>query len=550
MHIRKALISNFKCFEGTFPILFNKHLNIIVGINEAGKSTILEAINLALSGWIYGRYLITELSQSLFNSIAVSKYLAAVNAGDSVEPPRILIELYFEIEDESLKATFEGNGNSLREKASGIQFQVFFNEKHREQYEILLQSGKPISSLPIEYYDFAWSTFARDDTITPRGIPFKAALIDSSNTRLQSGSDIYIARIIRDFLSDEYKIKISQAHRELKGVFMDSSAIKEVNRELEQKQLTGKKVELSIEMSTKNAWESSITTYLDDIPFSNIGKGEQCIVKTKLALSHKKALEANVILLEEPENHLSYGKLNELLSFIKEKSQEKQVIVSTHSSFVANKLGLDSLILLNIDECTKSRLEIRMLDLRQETKRYFEKLAGYDTLRLILSKRAILVEGPSDELVVQKAFMKHNHEKLPIENEIDVISVGTSFLRFLEITVKIGKPVHVVTDNDGDYLNKVKKKYEQYEKCATVTICADDNDDLKTLEPQIVHANKARLTDLRAVLGLKKEEYPDADSIAVYMQNNKTECALRLFESKVDLDFPKYILRAVGVSDV
>lgn len=474
----------------------------------------------------------------------------AVRSGNNAEPPMILIELYFEIEDESLRAAFEGNGNSLREKASGIRFKIYFNEKHREQYEILLQSKEHIASLPIEFYDFSWSTFARDDTITPRGIPFKAALIDSSNTRLQSGSDIYIARIIRDFLSEEYKIKISQAHRRLKDVFMESSSIREVNKELDQKQLTGKKVELSIEMSTKNAWESSITTYLDDIPFCNIGKGEQCIVKTKLALSHKKALEANVILLEEPENHLSHGKLNELLSFIKEKSQEKQVIVSTHSSFVANKLGLNSLILLNIDECTKSRLEIRMCDLREETKRYFEKLAGYDTLRLILSKRSILVEGPSDELIVQRAFMEHNHGKLPIENEIDVISVGTSFLRFLEIAVKIGKPVHVVTDNDGDYLNKVKKKYEQYEKFDTVTICADDNEDLKTLEPQIVHVNKTKLADLRVALCLKEEEYPDADSITVYMQNNKTECALRLFESNVDLDFPKYILKAVGVSDV
>ena len=548
MHIKKAIIQNFKCFEGPFSIEFNKNLNIIVGINEAGKSTILEAINLALTGWIHGKYLVSELSQSLFNSKAISKYLSAINSDVIIEPPSILIELYFEIEDESLNALYEGNGNSLREKASGVQFKIYFNEKHREQYDLLLQAEEPVNSLPIEYYDFSWSSFSRDDTITPRGIPFKAALIDSSNTRLQSGSDIYIARIIRDFLSEEYKIKISQAHRKLKDAFMDSSSIKEVNKELEQKQLTGKKVELSIDMSTKNAWESTITTCLDDIPFANIGKGEQCIVKTKLALSHKKALEANVMLLEEPENHLTHCKLNELLTFITEKNQDKQVIVSTHSSFVANKLGLDNLILLNIDECSGDRCKIRMSELKDETKRYFEKLAGYDTLRLLLSKRAILVEGASDELVVQKAFMKYHDGRLPIAEQIDVISVGTSFLRFLEIAVMIGKQVHVVTDNDGDYLNKIKKKYEQYEKYHTVCICADDNDALRTLEPQIVDANKDNLDGLRAILCIKKEEYPDAKSIVKYMENYKTECALKLFESPRDFDFPKYILKAIGVS--
>lgn len=64
MHITKVNIVNFKCFDGLFTLDLNPNLNILVGDNEAGKSSILEAINLALSGWINGRYLLTELSQS------------------------------------------------------------------------------------------------------------------------------------------------------------------------------------------------------------------------------------------------------------------------------------------------------------------------------------------------------------------------------------------------------------------------------------------------------------------------------------------------------
>jgi predicted ATP-dependent endonuclease of OLD family len=37
-------------------------------------------------------------------------------------------------------------------------------------------------------------------------------------------------------------------------------------------------------------------------------------------------------------------------------------------------------------------------------KNILNKLPGYDTLRLILCNKAILVEGPSDELIVQKAY--------------------------------------------------------------------------------------------------------------------------------------------------
>ena len=180
MFIYKILIENFKCFEGRFSLDLNKGLNILVGDNEAGKSSILEAIHLALSGWIYGRYLKNELTQSLFNSQIIQKYLNSIKSDDPLPPPQILIELFFEIENDSLKALFEGNGNSLKQPACGIQFKISFNEKYQGEYGILLENRDEIKSLPIEYYDFSWSSFARDDRITPKSIPFKSALIDSS----------------------------------------------------------------------------------------------------------------------------------------------------------------------------------------------------------------------------------------------------------------------------------------------------------------------------------------------------------------------------------
>jgi putative ATP-dependent endonuclease of OLD family len=546
MFIKEIIIENFKCFEGRFPLEFNNGLNILVGDNEAGKSTILEAIHLALSGWIYGKYLRTELTQSLFNNKVIDNYLVSLKSDNPLPPPYIFIELFFEIEDNSLKAIFEGNGNSLKQKACGIQFKISFNEKYQGEYSILLEHSDETSSLPIEYYDFSWSSFARDDRLTPKTIPFKSALIDSVNNRYQNGSDVYISRIIRDLLSDEHKVKISQAHRKLRDSFSKDDVIIDVNEEIKQKEISNKKVELSVDLSTKSAWETSLITYLDDIPFNFIGRGEQCLVKTKLALSHKKSQEANILLLEEPENHLSYSKLNKLINYIKSSHEEKQIIISTHNSFVANKLGLGSLILLNTDKATNKRNEIRITDLDEKTKKYFEKLAGYDTLRLILCRKAILVEGPSDELIVQKSYINQNDGKLPIEDEVDVISVGMSFLRFLEIAKKIKKPVVVVTDNDGDYKNKVKKKYEDYKECTTIKICADSNNNFPTLEPQIVEANKDQLDTLRGILGISVESYPGKDSVIKYMTEHKTDCALKIFDTDEKIKFPQYILDAIS----
>ena len=539
MYIKKIIIENFKCFEGKFSLDFNKHLNILVGDNEAGKSTILEAINLALSGWMYGKYIGAELTQALFNNKVIIQFLESLKTDNQLQPPHIMIELYFDITDESLKARFEGNGNSLKEKECGIQFKINFDEKYKNEYNILVSNGGNLSSLPIEYYVFSWASFAREE-LTPKSIPLKSALIDSSSNRNQNGSDVYISRIIRDLLTDEHLVNVSQAHRKLKDAFAEDKAVKAINEALKQKQISDKTVELSVDVATKTAWETSLTTYLDGIPFSYAGRGEQSLVKTKLALSHNKSQQANVILLEEPENHLSHARLNKFVNDIKDGNKEKQIIISTHSSFVANKLGLSSLILLNADKHSFKRSKVRITDLSEDTKDYFEKLSGYDTLRLILCNKAILVEGPSDELIVQKAYHIKKH-KLPIEDEVDVISVGTSFERFLEIAEKVKKPVVVVTDNDGDYENNITKKYKQYEKIPTIKICADNRNHLKTLEPQIVDANLYQIAILQKALGIIIE----AEKLMIYMQKNKTACALKIFNTTEDIKFPNYILDAI-----
>lgn len=540
MNIKKVYIENFKSFL-KLELDLNSGINILVGNNEAGKSTILEAIHLALTGLLNGKYLRNELTEYLFNVECIQEYLENPEI-----LPYILIEIFFE---DGKYPLFEGNLNyEKKDKESGISFKIAFDEKHQNMYNELLKDKDNIKTLPIEYYEIYWSSFARD-TITSRSIPIKSAFIDSSSNRFQNGSDVYLSRIIRENLDENDLVKISQAHRKMRDVFMEDESIQIINAKVKtHSTLTAKELALSVELVSKNAWESSLMTYFDDIPFHYIGKGEQCIIKTDLALSHKKSKESNLLLIEEPENHLSHTKLNALINKIKTGNQDKQIIISTHSSFVANKLGLEHLIFLHDKQTT------RLNQLSSDTQKFFEKIAGYDTLRLILCKKAILVEGDSDELVIQKAYMLQNSGKLPIEDEIDVISVGVAFKRFLEIAEKINKEVIVVTDNDGD-IEAVNKKYENYSGVnlkPNIKICFDstvETGDLKignkpynynTLEPKILKSND--LAKLNTIFGTS---HATEDDLRKYMKSNKTECALKIFDTQEDMVFPDYIMEAI-----
>ena len=537
MNINKVHIENFKIFKN-FDLILNKGVNILVGNNEAGKSTIIEAMHLALTGLYNGKYLKNELTQYIFNNEVVNEYIESLKTENTMSLPHILIEIW--ISGDDIDETFWGDKNTQKDTdGRGFYLKIAFDEeKYQAEYEELIKLGD-IKTLPIEYYNVLWSSFARDENITTKTIPIKSALIDSTSNKSQNGSDIYISRIVKNFLEDEEIIKVSQAHRQMKDTFMDNPAITTINEKIQNAtKISNKKVELSVELSSKNAWENSLITCIDNIPFHNIGKGEQCVIKTKLALGNKKTEKADIILFEEPENHLSHTKLNQLISDIS--NNNKQFLISTHSSFIANKLGLENLILLN------NKQTIRLNDLSKFTFNFFKKLAGYNTLRLILCKKAILVEGDSDELIVQKAY-KVKNEKLPIEDGIDVISVGTSFLRFLEIAEKIKKQVAVVTDNDGN-LDKVIKKYETYKDSNFIKIFVDVRNELNTLEPQIIDANNENLAVLYEIFEIDKIKYDTSDKISKCMQQkyNKTNVALAIFNTDKQINFPDYINRVIG----
>ena len=312
MKIEKIKIKNFKCYQGTFEVPLDEAVNIIVGSNESGKSTILEAIHLALTGMLNGRYIRNDLSNYLFNLAVEREYVASLATATPLPPPEILIELFFSGDGKEL-AELEGNGNSDRVKASGIAYKIEFDESNYGEAYVELVNAGGLKSIPIEYYTATMVSFARKG-ITARNIPIKSALIDSASSRLQNGSDVYISRIVRDALEEKERASISQAHRKLREAFMADGNLTLINERITAAAKISKKtVSISVDLSSQTAWESSLMTYIDNIPFHYIGKGEQCIVKTKLALSTKKNTEATVLLIEEPENHLSHARLNQLI---------------------------------------------------------------------------------------------------------------------------------------------------------------------------------------------------------------------------------------------
>lgn len=527
--ITRAIIKNYKGLRET-DIQFGPDLNILVGDNETGKSTVLEAINLALTGQLNRRYASYELHPFLFHQDATAAYVEGLIANPKTPPPEILIEVY--LADEDRFAELKGQNNTRFENCPGVKLRIALDDRFAPEYEACISQIERITMVPIEYFGVFWECFG-NNKLDLRRMPVRPVLIDPGSITNSYTANRYLVDIARDFLTPSQQADLALTYRGLRDIFKDDASVRAINEKLKEEKgiVTDRRLSVALDMTAKASWENSVQPHLDDLPLSQIGKGEQTAIKIKLAL--KSTEDRKIVLIEEPENHLSHTNLGKLIADIQERATGRQLIITTHSSFVLNKLGVEHALMFNGSNAA------RLTDLDPETADYFVKLPGHDTLRMVLASRTILVEGPSDELIVQKAY-KQIHGRLPLEDGVEVVTVNSlAFKRFLEIARLLTLNVVVVTDNDEDPA-AVADKYADFDDAPTIRISYSDNADLPTLEIHLLASNGRPL--LNEILGRTD---PDDEALLHWMLKNKTETAMRLFKSDTPLTIPQYIADAV-----
>lgn len=204
--ITKIKIQGYRIY-GDFTLLPNRDLNILVGGNDAGKSTLMEAIGLALNGRIGGRSAQEELNPYWFNKELVNQFLEDCAWDEKSALPEILIELFLENRPELQFLCGAINSDRKTNACPGISFKVIPNPEYDE--ELTQWRINPSALIPVEYYKIEWRTFG-DEVLTRRPRQLAVATIDSRTVRSTSGVDYHLRQILSDHLEPSEKAKISQ----------------------------------------------------------------------------------------------------------------------------------------------------------------------------------------------------------------------------------------------------------------------------------------------------------------------------------------------------
>lgn len=512
--INKIRLINYRRFQN-YCFEPNVNINVLVGDNESGKSTILEAIDLVANGSI--RKVETLGLDRILNINAVKSYNnGARNFGNL---PKLIVELYL---DGNFDFSMNGNNNSEHRVCDGIRLVCQANSDY--QREIMSAMHDNPDYFPYEYYSARFSTFA-DEGYSGYKKKIKSVLIDSANMNSDYATNDFVKRMYSQYTEDNAAERASHRsrYRQMREQFC-TDVFTELNRRVPHNQ----DYSFGLKSLSHAGFENEMMIFENSIGIDNKGTGRQIFIKTDFALEHA-GDNVDVILIEEPENHLSHVNLRKLVKRVSD-TQTGQLFITTHNSLISTRLELKNLIILHNQNGT---FPITLRNLSNETAKYFMKAPPASIIEFALSDKVILLEGPSEYIIFEKLYTAITGNT-PEQDNVHIMDIhGLSFKRYLDIAVLLGNKVAVITDNDKDYQKNCIDKYVDFANKDNIEIFYENNNEYRTFEIVLFHANTELCNRLFGAEALKN------------MLSNKTESAFRLLSDGSTITVPQYIKEAI-----
>ena len=439
MYISELMIEGYKnCLKGS-KILLNQGLNVLVGENASGKSTIIDALRMVLRD--PEQPYITE--DDFYKSFT-----------EDVQKKNIKINLKLTDLSQEEKVTFLSWCNA--EFEAELHLEVESKPNPKGYFKKSLWGGKSKASA------FEEDTF---DFINVIYLP----ALRNAEEKLTNGKKSRLALLLKHQYRDEAR------QRELVTAFNDfnKSVIKNEGKKFDEIAKARKDINTAMKTSMGNVFgqsvnlqfaESSFSSILQsikmvffphvgemddekfrDVAINSLGYNNLLYIATVFA-----ELEAvdnrlfSVLLIEEPEAHLHPQIQSKLIKYLQKLSVEKnnlQIILTTHSAVLASSVDINAIIHVSGTETGIAVKRLSDFELDASVKNYLNRWMDITKSTLLFSKGVILVEGiceamllPSFAPIVLSEYNKNHQVKLPSTLEeagVTVINInGINFKYF------------------------------------------------------------------------------------------------------------------------
>lgn len=517
MYLRKLIVKNFRIFdEEGIELIFNKGINAIIGENNSGKSSIIDANRIVYSTVTYRKDIFFSKSDFHINEDGtVSNYAQFDVYLEDV--PRKMIEIW----------------NPQSKSGMGGDFHIKFEkytapngtEKVRSIYWGFGTEGNQLSSDTFEAIDVVFLGALRDSesemkpsknsklaqllrNLVP-GEDVRAELVhilSDANNRLLEKEQLKktrntinqnLASIEQEFLNQQIDIGLVEprfdsiasslrAWVKPKWVLINKSdTVYEKAHTYFQSHMNLKKIqdnakgiyfEISI-LDSETELDKELADKISEIANKSFelyqnGLGYNNLLFMSAVLGdmaiEKGGVYQNLLLVEEPEAHL-HPQLQELVhNFLSDANKNDgkiQIIYTSHSPTLASKIDIENINLLYEYGHKKYCLPLSQTNLTEDNKKYLQRYLDVTKSQMFFARGILFVEGISEAILLpaMARALDRPFEKYAVEL-VNVDSVAfTPFVNLLssdKVKTCFSK-VSIITDDDrcakkseDDYIDK------------------------------------------------------------------------------------------------
>lgn len=346
--------------------------------------------------------------------------------------------------------------------------------------------------LPIELFKYSIvvpmtnEQVSFNDLINFKYNSLEAERDDFSSKNTQLGSKALV-QLLQGKLSDDQKVKVEQSYEKFFKDLREMSNLEGIFNWHQHSTLDNAadlfdQITLLPNMPSMNSLLNNVRLGFGDEYLYNQGLGYRnliylLVMMNSLELNSDIAL--NLLTVEEPEAHLCISNERLLASFfnsIVSSSKKTQLFISTHSPAFLNKLDLKNVTVV-VDGNAFSLQSV----MNDEELNYLAKKPNLDFLKFLFSRKCILVEGPSEEMLI-KSYLSLQDNSL---NDVEVLSLHKGFTKMLEIWIKVneGSSHRIGIIRDYDDQPAAQKNHERYNENENIYVTTTRE---YTLEPEFV----------------------------------------------------------------
>lgn len=513
MKISRLIIKNYRNLRNIDIHLSNTVA--LIGENNSGKSNLLRAVTLpfltneiGFSGknlfWTdinsdakkeYYQFILDNQKSIVAGTISREEFINRM--------PVVMVEVY--LKPEKTESYFVKDLSYSIENGKivyGLRYE-YKPSKVENIYSVVksvLTSGtlneKSISAvkmnlLPTEYYSYSVDVpnkgFVSYDVLKLyKYIALEAERDEFSRTRERIGSKSLV-KLFQMGLKNEDKLKVEKEYNyffeQLRSIgkmdqiinWQDESDLKEAKEFFSH-------INIMPNMPPMQTILTSIRLGYSDTELSLQGLGYRNLILLFVLINSltekQNDIALNVLTIEEPEAHLCINNIRLMVSFLKAfmtKNPSTQLFYSTHSTEFINKLDLKNVVVMHEGQAFSL-----MDELDESGRDYLTKNPNLDLFKLFFSKRCILFEGISEEMLI-RAYVDSRREL----SDIELLSFHKGFIDIIEIWKKVnhgtGNRLGIIRDYDNQ--KEAKDKHDKLDDGKNICVRTTSE---YTLEPEIV----------------------------------------------------------------